>query len=112
MSWSTFFPADFLSLLFVVALIGWFAFWLLRLQSEAARLHRIATVLNKLDECVDQLRTHQLWRDRERIQGKPTAVDPGVFFDGACAGNLASAGPIPPAIHSHFRAIFVAGCDE
>ncbi|MCU1291396.1 MAG: Membrane protein [Bryobacterales bacterium] len=112
MSFTTFFPADALSLVFVIALIGWFAFWLTRLRSEAARLDWVASLLKKLDDCVDQLRTHQLWRDRERIQGKPTAVDPGEFFDGACAGKLATVGPIPPAIQSHFRAIFVAGCDE
>ena len=112
MSFTTFFPADALSLVFVIALIGWFAFWLIRLRSEAERLDWIASLLKKLDDCVGQLRTHQLWRDRERIQGKPTAVDPGEFFDGACAGKLGTAGPFPPAIQSHFRAIFVAGCDE
>src|SRR5947209_1728939 len=112
MSVGMLFPLDTLSFLFVIALIAWFVFWLIRLQAEAKRLDGINSLLKKLDDCVDQLRTQQLWRDRERIQGRPTAVDPGKFFDTACAGKLASAGPIPSAIQSHFRAIFVAGCDE
>ncbi len=112
MSVRTFFPTDLLSLLFVVLLIGWFAFWLRRLQLEAAILADMGLALKRLDGCVDQLRTHQLWRDRRRIQGEEASVDPGTLFEQACATELSGGGAIPLILQSHFRAIFVAGCDE
>ena len=112
MSFATFLPTDALSTVFVIALIIWFAFWLSRLRGEATRLGSVGRVLVNIDQCIDQLRAQQLWRDRERIQGNNVVGDPAEFFNNVCATRVTAGPQVPSAILDHFRAIFVAGCDE
>ena len=112
MSFQTFFPSDIVSALFVAALIAWFAFWLHRLRAEATHLDWVGRLFTNLDQCIEQLRTQQLWRDRQRLQGNNVIADPAAFFNDACASKLGSGGKTLGVIQGHFRAIFVAGCEE
>ena len=107
-----FFPADPVSLVFVLGLIVWSAYWLYRLRQEAAHLDALGATLTGLDQCVEQLRTQQVWRDRQRIQGNNVATEPTEFFNAACAAKFTNAQAPVSAVLVHFRAIFVAGCDE
>ncbi len=112
MSFATFFPTDALSTGFVIGLIIWFSFWLFRLRSEVTRLDTVGRVLTNIDQCIDQLRAQQLWRDRERIQGNNVVGNSAEFFNNVCATRIAAGPQVPSVILGHFRAIFVAGCDE
>jgi hypothetical protein len=110
--WSTFFPNDILSLAFVAVLILWFVIWLRRLSTEAAHLDFVRKMLNSLDACITPLQRQQLWRDRQRLQGLDMGPDPAFFFDEILKRTLANAGTPPVSLQIHFRAIFVAGCEE
>ena len=112
MSLTTFFPADALSSAFVLGLAAWFAFWLYRIHAEATKLDSLSRLLANLDGCIEQLRAQQLWRDRQRINGNNVAADPAQFFNSTCVARLAPASSAASILLDHFRAIFVAGCDE
>lgn len=114
MSFTTFFPADPLSLIFVLGLILWFIAWVVRLSRESERVRAITPSIDILDGSIEHLRNQQLWRDRQSLEGKEAKADPGQFFDNVVAGafhDRRAALPLSP-IHTHFKAIFVAGCDE
>lgn len=114
MSFSAFFPASLLPLLFVLALIGWFVSWLIRFRRNSDRVKSANASIDRLDQCIEPLRAQLLWRDRLRIGGRDAPGDPGQFFDGTVQTTFAAQHAALPiaAIQTHFRTIFVAGCDE
>ncbi len=114
MTLAAFFPNNPLALVFIFALIAWFGFWLFRLKKEVEQTQEVRASVNRLDECIDQLRAQLLWRDRQRIKGGEAPVDPGQFFDATIITAFKARNtPLPPvAVQTHFKTIFVAGCDE
>jgi hypothetical protein len=114
LSFTTFFPADALSLIFVLGLIGWFVWWTVRLSRETARVQAIPASIEILDGSIEHLRNQQLWRDRQTLEGRESKADPSQFFENVVAGafrDRRAASPLPP-VQTHLKAIFVAGCDE
>jgi hypothetical protein len=113
-SFGTIFPIDLLSLIFVLGLILWFVAWAVRLSREADRIRAIPPSLDILDASVEHLRNQQLWRDRQNLEGREAKADPAQFFENVIAGAFHDrhAALPPPPIQTHFKAIFVAGCDE
>lgn len=107
-----FFPADLLSLSFIVILLAWFAFWLKRMRAEAAHLDSVRSSMKALEQCVPPLHWQQRWRDRQRIQGLDMGADPATFFDGVCKKTVPASVTVPPTLLNHLRTIFVAGCEE
>jgi hypothetical protein len=113
-SFGTIFPTDPLSLIFVLGLILWFVAWVVRLSREAARIRAIPASLDILDASIEHLRNQQMWRDRQNLEGREAKADPAQFFDNVTAGafhDRHAALPLP-SIQTHFKTIFVAGCDE
>jgi hypothetical protein len=113
-SFGTIFPTDPLSLIFVLGLILWFVAWAVRLSRETDRIRAILPSIDILDGSIEHLRNQQLWRDRQNLEGRDAKADPSQFFDNVIAGafNDRHAPLPPPPIHTHFKTIFVAGCDE
>jgi ABC-type transporter Mla subunit MlaD len=112
MPWTTFFPADALSASFVALVIVWFIFWFVRLNKETNSLDSVRNTLAVFDKCVDPLRLQQQYRDRQKLQGLDMGAEPAKSFDNICAKVLGASVSVPIAIQNHFRAIFVAGCEE
>jgi hypothetical protein len=114
MEWSAFFPNNFLALTFVFALILWFAAWVFRFRKETEWTQALWRSVDAMDECIEQLRAQLLWRDRQRIKGQDAPADPAQFFDKTVETVFKLRnGPLPPvAAQTHFKTIFVAGCDE
>ena len=114
MTFLAFFPNNLLALTFVFALILWFGAWLFRFKKEVEYTQDVQVSVNRMDACIDQLRTQQLWRDRQRIKGSDAPADPGQFFDTTINATFqlrnATLPPLP--VQTHFKTIFVAGCDE
>jgi hypothetical protein len=113
-SFGTIFPTDLLSLIFVLGLVLWFVAWAVRLSRETDRLRAIPPSIDILDVSIEHLRNQQLWRDRQALEGREAKADPSQFFDNVIAGAFRDRhAPLPlPPVQTHFRAIFVAGCDE
>ncbi|MGC2659531.1 MAG: hypothetical protein WA324_16360 [Bryobacteraceae bacterium] len=114
MSFATFFPTDAVSLIFVLGLILWFVAWVVRLSRDSDRIREIPPSLDILDGSIEHLRNQQLWRDRQTLEGREAKADPSQFFDNVVLGAFRDrhAKPPVPTIHTHVKAIFVAGCEE
>ena len=114
MSAATFFPNNPIALSFVLVLIVWFVSWILRLGKESAFLARVRASMTILEGTIEPLRAQLLWRDRQRLKGNDAGIDPGLFYDQSVRAQFEERhAPLPAApVYTHFKSIFVAGCDE
>lgn len=109
-----FVPDSALGILFVLGLLSWFFIWLNRLNKDAQDLKIIRASFDLLTSCIPPLRQHQAWRDREKMNGRVSTIQPSQVFTDVLKKQMEQLhAPLPPEpVRAHFEAIFLAGCDE
>jgi hypothetical protein len=106
-------PTSFLGWIFVIPLMGWFAFWLFRLSQQWGQIQSAIVSIDRLRQMAPSFVDYTAKLQEMRAKGTilPNFPSAEAYFDSVikqAAGNRLLVG----AVKNHFRTIFLAGANE